>query len=199
MKKAILGLSILGIVVFLMTDSTRGKGILAEELDQKYDQFTYIVESDTVSVGVAAYVARFREKEDYMPLEIGIANKMLDKLTLKRNSFILIDEDGNQYSLTPVKELLENYHKQESDLQIVHITQISRSLFGGLDQVQSNFQPGRVSDKLVTDKVELPKWYYMIDMLYFPRPATGIKGKKFTFRINTPELAQPIQVRFRVD
>ncbi len=199
MKKAILGLSILGIVVFLMTDSTRGKGILAEELDQKYDQFTYIVESDTVSVGVAAYVARFREKEDYMPLEIGIANKMLDKLTLKRNSFILIDEEGNQYSLTPVKELLENYHKQESDLQIVHITQISRSLFGGLDQVQSNFQPGRVSDKLVTDKVELPKWYYMIDMLYFPRPATGIKGKKFTFRINTPELAQPIQVRFRVD
>jgi hypothetical protein len=124
---------------------------------------------------------------------------MLEKLILTRKSFILIDEEGNEYSLTPVDELLENYHKQEADLQLSHITQISRSLFGGLDQVESNFQPGQVTDKLVMDKVEIPKWYYMIDMLYFQRPATGIKGKKFTFRINAPELVKPIQVRFRVD
>jgi len=182
-----------------MTEYTPAKGISQEELDLKYDQFTYVVEIDTVSVGVTTYVARYREKEEYMPLEIGIANKTFDKLTLTRNSFILIDELGNEYSLIPVEELLKNYHKQEADLKIAHITQISRSLFGGLAQVESNFQPGRVSDKLVMDRVELPKWYYMIDMLYFQHPATGIKGKKFEFRINAPELEQPIQVRFRVD
>lgn len=199
MKKTLLWLSVLGVIVLLMTEYTPAKGILQEELDAKYDQFTYVVEGDPVAVGVASYVARYREKEDYMPLEIGIANKMLEKLTLTRNSFTLIDEQGNEYSLTPVDELLENYHKQEADLKLSHITQISRDLFGGLDQVESNFQPGRVSDKLVMDKVELPKWYYMIDMLYFQRPAAGIRGKKFTFRINTPEIEQPIQVRFRVD
>lgn len=199
MKKTLLWLSVLGCVVLLMTEYTPAKGISQEELDLKYDQFTYVVEIDTVSVGVTTYVARYREKEEYMPLEIGIANKTFDKLTLTRNSFILIDELGNEYSLIPVEELLKNYHKQEADLKIAHITQISRSLFGGLAQVESNFQPGRVSDKLVMDRVELPKWYYMIDMLYFQHPATGIKGKKFEFRINAPELEQPIQVRFRVD
>jgi len=199
MKKTLLWLSVLGCVVLLMTEYTPAKGISQEELDPKYDQFTYVVEIDTVSVGVTTYVARYREKEEYMPLEIGIANKTFDKLTLTRNSFILIDELGNEYSLIPVEELLKNYHKQEADLKIAHITQISRSLFGGLTQVESNFQPGRVSDKLVMDRVELPKWYYMIDMLYFQHPATGIKGKKFEFRINAPELEQPIQVRFRVD
>lgn len=199
MKKTLLWLSVLGCVVLLMTEYTPAKVISQEELDPKYDQFTYVVEIDTVSVGVTTYVARYREKEDYMPLEIGIANKTFDKLTLTRNSFILIDELGNEYSLIPVEELLKNYHKQEADLKIAHITQISRSLFGGLTQVESNFQPGRVSDKLVMDRVELPKWYYMIDMLYFQHPDTGIKGKKFEFRINAPELEQPIQVRFRVD
>ena len=199
MKKTLLWLSVLGVFVFLMTEYTTAIGNLAEELDPKYDQFTYVVEGDSVAVGIASYVARYREKEEYMPLEIGVANKMLDKLTLTRNSFILIDEQGNEYSLTPVAELLENYHKQEADLKLSHITQISRDLFGGLDQVESNFQPGRVRDKLVMDKVELPKWFYMIDMLYFQHPATGIKGKKFEFRINAPELEQPVQVRFRVD
>ena len=199
MKKTLLWMSVLGVIVLLMTEYTPAKGIQPEELDPKYDQFTYVVEGESVAVGIASYVTRYREKEEYIPLEIGVANKMLDKLTLTRNSFLLIDEQGNEYSLTPVEELLENYKKQEADLRLSHIIQISRSLFGGLDQVESNFQPGRVSDKLVMDRVELPKWYYMIDMLYFQRPATGIKGKKFTFRFNAPELEKPIQVRFRVD
>ena len=114
MKKTLLWLSVLGCVVLLMTEYTPAKGISQEELDPKYDQFTYVVEIDTVSVGVTTYVARYREKEEYMPLEIGIANKTFDKLTLTRNSFILIDELGNEYSLIPVEELLKNYHKQEA-------------------------------------------------------------------------------------
>jgi len=199
MKKTFLWLSVLGVIVFLMTEYTTANGILTEELDQKYDRFTYVVEGDTVAVGVTIYVARYREKEGYMPLEIGIANKKLDKLTLTRNSFTLIDELGNEYSLASSEELLDNYRKHAVDLKLAQFFHVSRSLFGGLSQVPSHFQPDSASFMLVRDEVELPSMFFMIDMLYFQRPATGIKGKKFEFRINAPELEQSVQVRFRVD
>lgn len=199
MKKIFLWLSVLGVIVFLMTEYTTANGVLTEELDQKFDKFTYVVESDKVVVGVTAFVARYREKEKYMPLEIGIANKKHDKLTLTGDSFTLIDELGNEYSLASSEELMDNYRKHAVDLRLAQFFHVSRSLFGGLSQVPSHFQPDKASYMLVRDKVELPSMFFMIDMLYFQRPITGIKGKKFEFRVSAPELEQPIQVRFRVD
>ncbi len=187
-----------GLVVFL-TEYTAARGQPSTELDPKYDRFTYRLESDKVLVGVTTFVARYREKDEYLPLEIGVANKRLNKLTLTRDSFTLIDELGNEYPLTSPEELLDNYRKQSVDLRIAHITHIFRSFFGGLSSVDSNFQPKRPGHSLVWDKVELPRTYFMIDVLYFQRPATGIKGKKFELRVSTPELEEPIQVRFMID
>ncbi len=187
-----------GLVVFL-TDTTAVRGQVSNELDPKYDRFTYTLESDRILVGVTTFVARYRENDEYVPLEIGVANKKLNKLTLTRDSFTLIDELGNEYPLVSPEELLDNYRKQSVDLRIAHIIHIYRSLFGGLSSVDSNFQPNRPGHSLVWDKVELPRTYFMIDVIYFQRPATGIKGKKFELRVSTPELEEPIQVRFMID
>lgn len=199
MNKTFLWLLILcGSVIFL-TEYTTARGQISNELDQKYDRFTYTLESDKVLVGVTTFVARYREKDEYVPLEIGVANKRLNKLTLTRDSFTLIDELGNEYPLASPEELLDNYRKQSVDLRIAHITHISRSLFGGLSSVDSNFQPNGPGHSLVWDRVELPRTYFMIDVLYFQRPASGIKGKKFEFRVSAPELEEPIQVRFMIE
>lgn len=199
MKKTSIWILILCGFVILLTEYTASWGQPSTELDPKYDRFTYTLESDKVLVGVTTFVARYREKDEYVPLEIGVANKRLNKLTLTRDSFTLIDELGNEYPLASPEELLDNYRKQSVDLRIAHIIHISRSLFGGLSSVSSNFQPNRPGHSLVWDKVELPRTYFMIDVLYFQRPATGIKGKKFELRVSTPELEEPIQVRFMID
>ncbi len=199
MKKKFDWLLILCVFVIFSTEYTTAGGQPFTELDPKYDRFTYTLESDRILVGVTTFVARYREKDEYLPLEIGVANKKLKKLTLTRDSFTLIDELGNEYPLTSPEELLENYRKQSVDLRIAHIIHISRSLFGGLSSVDSNFQPNRPGHSLVWDKVELPRTYFMIDVLYFKRPVTGIKGKKFELRVSAPELEEPIQVRFMVD
>jgi hypothetical protein len=199
MKKKFGWLLILcGLFVFL-TEYSAARGQPSTELDPKYDRFTYRLESDKVLVGVTTFVARYREKDKYLPLEIGVANKKLNKLTLTRDSFTLIDELGNEYPLTSPEELLDNYRKQSVDLRIAHITHIFRSFFGGLSSVDSNFQPERPGHSLVWDRVELPRTYFMIDMLYFQHPATGIRGKKFELRVSTPELEEPLQVRFMVE
>ncbi len=199
MKKEFSWLLILcGFFIFLAECTTAG-GHPFIELDPKYDRFTYTLESDRILVGVTTFVARYREKDEYLPLEVGVANKRLKKLTLTRDSFTLIDELGNEYPLTSPVELLKNYRKQSVDLRIAHIIHIYRSLFGGLSSVDSNFEPNRPGHSLVWDKVELPRTYFMIDVLYFKRPATGIKGKRFELRVSALELEEPIQVRFMVD
>ena len=51
---------------------------------------------------------------------------------------------------------------------------------------------------VVTDTVELPRFGYILDMLYFPAPSTGLKGHKFELSMTAPELADPIFVKFEV-
>ena len=50
----------------------------------------------------------------------------------------------------------------------------------------------------VTDTVSLPRYGYMLDMLYFPTPTTGIKGHRFELTMSTAELTDPIFVKFEV-
>jgi len=67
----------------------------------------------------------------------------------------------------------------------------------------SNFSPTRFSSRpgesrVVIDSLELPKFGYLLDMLYFPMPATGLLGHKFELTMTAPELTESIFVKFEV-
>ena len=168
-------------------------------LDRRLDSFTYMEEGDLITLCVSTYATRFHEEDKYIPVEIAVANRSLNNLTLTRESFTLIDEAGNRYSLVPSKELLENYDKQDFDRRFGHILSVVLGKFDLYQPVDSNFEPERMSARIVYDKVELPKFSWTADMLYFDKPKTGLKGKKFELFLTAKELAEPVFVKFMVE
>ncbi len=168
-------------------------------LDPKLDMFTYIEEGDLVALVVSTHATRIREGDEYIPIEISVANKGLNNLTLTRESFTLIDELGNKYPMVASKELLENYDKQDFDLRLSHILGVVIHKFELYTPEESNFAPERMSTRIVIDKVELTKFSYMVDMIYFEHPVTGLKGKKFELFLTASELEEPIFVKFMVE
>ncbi len=51
---------------------------------------------------------------------------------------------------------------------------------------------------VVRDVVYLPKFGYLIDYIYFPRPVTGIKDQRFELFLESQSLEQPVFVKFEV-
>ena len=51
---------------------------------------------------------------------------------------------------------------------------------------------------VVRDLISLPKFGYMNDFLYFPRPPAGVKGHYFELFMSSPDLPDPAFVKFEV-
>src|SRR5213594_4313784 len=62
------------------------------DLDFRLGPFTYLEEGKLIGLLVGAEAARYREREKYIPLAVGIANKNAPTLKLSRESFVLQDE-----------------------------------------------------------------------------------------------------------
>ena len=63
--------------------------------ERRYGSFAVIKENKDVIVVVDVELAQRRKTENYFPLGIKVANKNLSSLTLDRESFVLIDENGH--------------------------------------------------------------------------------------------------------
>ncbi len=44
----------------------------------------------------------------------------------------------------------------------------------------------------------LPKFGYLVDFLYFPRPKTGVLNQRFELFLDAPELPDPVFVKFEI-
>jgi hypothetical protein len=174
----------------------------APDVDRKLSTFAYIEDGKLATFVVDTRATRYREKENYIPVEIAIANRGLKQLTLTRESFTLTDEKGGRYPCASPKELLQNYDYLDLDRNLAEVNEIVFNRFGAMTQYPSKFSPTRRPEPgvpgVVTDTVQLPRFGYLIDMIYFPAPATGLKGHKFELSISTPELTDPIFVKFEV-
>ena len=67
-------------------------------------------------------------------------------------------------------------------------------------QYPSNFSPTDNAARLevVRDLVSLPKFGYMIDFIYFPTPPGGIRDQRFELFMDSPDLEDPVFVKFEV-
>lgn len=179
-------------------------GPVGDRLDPKLSTFAYIEDGDLVSFIVDVRAAQYRETEAYVPFEIVVANRALRKLTLTRESFVLVDEAGNRYPAAGPKELLENYEFLDLDRRLGELQEIVFNKFATFTLYRSKFSPTRQGARLpgegslVQDTVVLPKFGYLNDFLYFPKPTTGVKGHRFELFLNTPELENAIYSKFEV-
>jgi len=193
------------IVLLAVSCATRQPmtGQPAPDVDRKLSTFAYIEEGKLVTFIVDTRATRYREKDNYVPVEIAIANRGVKVLTLTRESFTLADENGNRYPCASPKELLANYDFLDLDRNLAELDEIVFNRFGAMTPYPSKFSPTRRPTRtgeatVITDTVQLPRYGYMLDMLYFPMPITGLKGHKFELAMTAPELTDPIFVKFEV-
>jgi hypothetical protein len=174
-------------------------GQAAPNVDRKLSKFAFIEDGKLVTFIVDTRATRYREKEKYIPVEIAIANRGVKQLALTRESFTLTDDKGARYPCASPKELLDNYEFLDLDRDLQELPEIVFNRFGAMNPYASRFSPTRSVGSVVTDNVELPRYGYILDMIYFPIPATGLKGHTFELTMTAPELQDPIFVKFFVE
>jgi hypothetical protein len=173
-------------------------------LDRKLSTFAFIEEGKLVSFIVDTRPTRYREEGGYIPLEICIANRGVKKISLTRESFTLKDQDGNEYPCVGPKELMDHYEFLDLDRRLAELSEIVFNRFAAFVQYPSKFSPTRavpdnpLASTLVRDSVGLPQYGFIVDYIYFPRPKTGVLGKRFELFLKAPELPDPVFVKFAV-
>lgn len=179
------------------------RGQETSALDRKLSTFAYIEEGDLLTLIVDTKATRYREKSAYFPLEIAIANNGLRQLALTRESFTLIDEEGNRYPAASPKELIEGYEFLDLDRdQLAELNGIIFNKFAAFHKYPSMFSPTRNyrigRSNIVRDLVSLPKFGYLLDFIYFPAPKNGLLGKRFDLFVSSQQLEDPVFVKFEV-
>ncbi len=159
---------------------------------------SFIEEGDLLSLIVGTRVAKHRAKGALMPLEIALAVKGLGGLTLTRESFTLVDEQGVRYPVVGPDELRRARGYGDPDRRLGDILDPARTRFSPYSRIRSNFSPG-FRDSLDLPRLYLPRANWIHDVLYFPRPEGGVRGKSFELHLVTPELNDPILIKFKVD
>ncbi len=175
-------------------------GQQASELDRKLSTFAFIEEGDLVTFVVGTKAARYRDNTPYMPVEIALANTGVKTLLVTREGFTLIDEQGNRYPAASPPELINGYEFLDLDREsFSELNSILTSKFAAYQRYPSKLSPTREFGSVVRDNVSLPKFGYFMDYVYFPKPATGIKGHKFDLFLSSSTLPDPVFVKFAVE
>jgi hypothetical protein len=174
------------------------RGQESKGLDRKLSTFAYIEDGDLVTLVVDTWSARDRDPQGFMPLEIAVANRGVRSLTLSRESFTLIDGQGNRYPMAGPSELIAGYEFLDFDRNLSELPGILYNKFAAFTRYESNFSPERGVGQLVLDRIHVPRYGYIMDFIYFPKPASGILDQQFELFLDTPELEDPVFVRFEV-
>lgn len=204
-KRCVTGLVLLIVVVGAVSCARQSiRGQTAPGLDRKLSTFAWIEEGDIATLIVGTRAARLKDKDAYFPLELAIANRGLRVITITRESFVLVDAEGNRYPAAGPEELMENYEFLDFDRNLQELQEIVFNRFAAFTRYPSQFSPTRQAgprggSSLVRDRVSLSKFGYLIDYVYFPTPPTGLLGKKLELWMTAPELEQPVFVRFMVE
>ncbi len=169
-----------------------------EGLDRRLDAFTYVEEGKLVALAVGTQATRYREAESYIPLAVGIANKGVTVVKINRESFLLYDDGGRRYPMAPFSEINEKYHRAQTDRNFTTFFEIWNGKFPSYSYVDSAFFPIR-TEGVVFDRLELPKFHYASEYLYFPRPEGALIGRRFELHLQAEGLPDPVFVKFLVD
>ena len=173
-------------------------------IDKKLSTFAFMEEGLLLTFIVDARTTRDRGNEKFVPFEIAVLNRGLKDLTLTRESFTLIDSEGNRYPCASPRELLEGYNPLDFDRRLAELDGILANRFSANTRYPSMFSPVRAAQvtpftsTLVRDTISVPQHGYIIDYLYFPTPKGGVLGKRFEMFLNAPELTDPVFVKFVV-
>jgi hypothetical protein len=151
-----------------------------------------------MTVGVSA--TRFHGDDPFIPLEVWIANKGVEPyIRLNRESLYLMDTFGKRYGMAGVEEVRKLQTGASMDRQTIESTSAPYSAFkfDAYRPVDSQFFP-LLGATLLHDRVEIPKYCFIRDILYFPRPDGELIGGIFELHLTAKELPEEVFVVFEV-
>ena len=183
-----------GVILALPACSTARRA--PSDLDRKLSQSSYIEQGKLMALVVGTRVTRLRENRPYIPLEVSVVNKGLASISFTAESFTLVDSEGNRYSPVGFDELKKDYGSIDIDRRLEEVAPTVRGTFQAYEERPSSLTGS--FDKPIVQKVFLPKFSFMVDMIYFPTPAGGVRGRRFELFFEAPELPDPVFVRFEV-
>lgn len=165
-------------------------------VDPKFSLSSYIEDGALVSLIVGTRPTGHKASEAYIPFEVAIVNKGLESLTLTRESFTLVDEEGHEYPTVGREELSRGYGNIDLDRRLGEIPEVVRGRYQSYAQVPSTLTPS--FDKPMEQRLSLHRFSYALDFIYFPRPPSGVRGRRFSVFMRAPELPDPVFVKVQV-
>lgn len=184
------------LVVLLITSL-----ISIAENSKKISIFGFKSEVSGVKLMVDTELARLRGGEQFMPLLVWLGHSEKKSIVVKRESFTLVDPEGNVNPLPSYEEVVKQYGASliGFDYKILR----NKDDYGKMDFLscrrigQVSFFPNPSSPGVLYDNVELPNRSYFRTLLYFPNKAARPEGQyRLSFKEHEKDLV--IEVPFDV-
>lgn len=168
----------------------------AETVDPTFSLTSHIEDGLLLSLIVGTRPA-LRSKGNYVPFEFALVNKALGKLDLTLESFYLVDDQGQRYGAVGQKELSRNYDgNQDHDRRLTELPPVMRLRYRNYNETVSALTPK--FGQAPNPELSLRRQSWTSDLLYFPRPEGGVRGRTFELFVKSPDLEQEAFVRFTV-
>ncbi len=184
------------VVAILMAASTAGVATAGGRT-----KTVFSARSREGQVWVSVDIALHRTKEPFIPLAVAVYNTSRQSIVLNHDSFWLVGTDGVAHKMPTIPELRKRYHKQSFDLTMVRLYGMPFGTRLDLEYlVPSNFFPlvENGSEGVRIQRVELPQFYWTVDLLYFSRPAGLAKGEPVTLVVAPKGWDTPLHVKLSV-
>lgn len=166
-----------------------------EGMDPTLARSTYIEEGGLVALVVSSKPMSYRLDRPFIPVEIAVVNKGLSSLTLTRESFTLVDDRGREYPAVGRGELSRGYGSTDVDRRLGEAAPFVAHRYASYRLVPSNLTPG-FDAPIQRDRLFIPRFGYILDFIYFPRPDGDLAGRALELVLRAPELPDPVFVRF---
>jgi hypothetical protein len=152
-------------------------------------------------VWVQLSLTRSRLGEPFVPMVVVVANLEPREAVLTRDSFRLTGADGRSVSVAGLKEVRSGYHKSALDRRMLSLTGLpTGTILVEGRVIASNFFPplSGGSAPTVIDRVALPPYHAMVDLLYFARPEGLAVGQPVILEVAPEGWERPIPVRIQI-
>lgn len=191
----------------------------APELSRTLAPYVSIEEGTDLILTVGVRVAAMRDSEPFFPLEVSVTNKRPGQTwVVTRESFLLFDDEGRSYPLPTNAELTAGYQRRTFDSRVFDARAYTTTKLDEYRAVESSFFPDpirgvsrstpaispfdsvpRASTSLVPlERVTIPPFHYLDDVLYFQHPPGSLIGRRFSLEFRATGLAEPGRISFLI-
>ena len=156
-------------------------------------------EGKLVFLGVNVHIARFSLDADPLPVEIAIANKGIEQLSVSPEHITLRSLDGKAWPVASAEESAGSSLRSSFDRKLMPVpfVDIVKLRFPNYKYMPSTFglRGGNLS---MTRAVDMRRNTWTLAQIWFPNPGGELKGKLYEVWLDSPELPEPVftTVRF---